>query len=869
MKKNFTRALSLLLVLVMILGAMPMAMATEQTPAVPTTVTVIPDKTTNSKVGDTVKFSVTAPPGYTASNYAWSGATGDGATATLVCSTAGSITVSVNVQLTSDSDATATGAASGSVTITVAPVATGLEIKGANTTTATENLQLTAVATPEGAALPGTVYWTSSDTTVATVNHGLVVPRKVGVVTIFATCGELTASHAVEITNVVVTPTVTPSSLTLDPGKTGSIGGTYSPASAAQYIDTTMTSKNTAIATVNANTGAVTAVSAGTTAITVKGTIKSSAPTYVRFANGATTWEVDIPVTVSNKARIGNISNQSAVVGSSIVLNPILYDWYDQPITATFTAVATGCTLTQSGKSWIASSNTSGVATVIFTATYTEGSETKTLSKTVTLGFYKSTTLNVTLKEGITSFRFEEKGLFQSASVGNQDYMDLTNLSMTDLLDNAMDIPSATTINRYTLSDFGSNGGYLSHYSVSVNNVNAVSFRQNSSFIPTSTFIISAISGNTTDGIVVGMLELEINYPTNKIEYNTTGVRPITVAVEDFLQVWEEANTTNSHLRYITFDSNNPLCGALYTSQKKTLQVNTTMRFGLGSDNPYYPLDGVTYVPDAVYEPSYTVNIPFIMYGTKNSTVSGHLTIHVNSDETAIAWGYCGGKGDGSNLTWVIDKEGVLTVAGMGDMAGYPSGSNVPWYENRDAIKKIVIGDDVTAIGSYAFYDCKNLTTVTVGKAVKTIGNHAFYESTKLTEVYFNGNAPTVGNRAFETEPVTLYYIPGTTGWTGSTWNGYRLEIRRDYRKIDLTLQDSGIAVLACAGEPCQVLVAAYDANGQFVECEIRKMDAGTSEWVADVQGLSTCQLKVFLLEDDAGATPWASLCPVAEYTGK
>ena len=30
--------------------------------------------------------------------------------------------------------------------------------------------------------------------------------------------------------------------------------------------------------------------------------------------------------------------------------------------------------------------------------------------------------------------------------------------------------------------------------------------------------------------------------------------------------------------------------------------------------------------------------------------------------------GTCGAEGDGSNLTWTLDSEGVLTISGSGDM---------------------------------------------------------------------------------------------------------------------------------------------------------------------------------------------------------
>jgi phi13 family phage major tail protein len=77
--------------------------------------------------------------------------------------------------------------------ITVAPTTATLSLSG----TATE--QLTATLTPSGAT--GTVTWTSSDDTIATVsNAGLVTGVAVGNAVITATCETFTATCAVEVT---------------------------------------------------------------------------------------------------------------------------------------------------------------------------------------------------------------------------------------------------------------------------------------------------------------------------------------------------------------------------------------------------------------------------------------------------------------------------------------------------------------------------------------------------------------------------------------------------------------------------------------------------------------------------------------------
>jgi hypothetical protein len=46
-------------------------------------------------------------------------------------------------------------------------------------------------------------------------------------------------------------------------------------------------------------------------------------------------------------------------------------------------------------------------------------------------------------------------------------------------------------------------------------------------------------------------------------------------------------------------------------------------------------------------------------------------------------------------------------------------------------------------------------------------GNGAFYNCTNLKDVYFLGNAPRIGSDVFYgVTNATIYYLPGTTGWT-------------------------------------------------------------------------------------------------------
>jgi hypothetical protein len=60
-----------------------------------------------------------------------------------------------------------------------------------------------------------------------------------------------------------------------------------------------------------------------------------------------------------------------------------------------------------------------------------------------------------------------------------------------------------------------------------------------------------------------------------------------------------------------------------------------------------------------------------------------------------------------------------------------------------------VVPDSVTNIGSYAFYDCTNLTNVTLGSSVTSIEAWAFFGCTGLTNISFGSSVTSIASEAF------------------------------------------------------------------------------------------------------------------------
>lgn len=114
--------------------------------------------------------------------------------------------------------------------------------------------------------------------------------------------------------------------------------------------------------------------------------------------------------------------------------------------------------------------------------------------------------------------------------------------------------------------------------------------------------------------------------------------------------------------------------------------------------------------------------------------------------EQCPAWGNCGLQGD--NVTWSLDCEGVLIISGTGAMANYAAGTT-PWYAQRAKIKTAIIAEGVTTVGSYAIYNCKNITSLTLPNSLVNIGNNAFNICMNITSIVVPSSVATIGSYAF------------------------------------------------------------------------------------------------------------------------
>ena len=116
--------------------------------------------------------------------------------------------------------------------------------------------------------------------------------------------------------------------------------------------------------------------------------------------------------------------------------------------------------------------------------------------------------------------------------------------------------------------------------------------------------------------------------------------------------------------------------------------------------------------------------------------------IKAEAAETVTASGFCGSADNIQSVRWEI-KGDTLYVTGEGKVEGaltqtivYNSGYGwKKWELYKDDIKKVIVGEGITAIGIESFAGMGRLESVTLPKSLVTIENRAFLDDNSIKEV--------------------------------------------------------------------------------------------------------------------------------------
>ena len=360
---------------------------------------------------------------------------------------------------TIDSTGTITGVTEGTTTITstsggkvkkfnlsVSKVAvTGVTLDTTSATVLVGNTKtLTATVSPDNAA-DKSVTWTSTDTSIATVDeNGVVTGVATGTATITATSGGKSATCTITVTDTAVAVTevtLDTTSATVTVGETKTLTATVSPDNATDN-DVTWTSSDTSVATVDSN-GVVTGVATGTVTITATAGGKTATSTITVTAPVAVT-DVTLDAT-SATVTVGGTKTLTATVSPD--------DAADKSVTWT------------SSDPSIATVDSNGVVTgvAIGTATITATAGGKTATSTITV------TDTVVPVEDITFTGIPEDGILP-LEVG-----ETTTITATVTPEDATDKTVTWTSSDTTVATVGETTGTITAVSTGTTEISATS----------------------------------------------------------------------------------------------------------------------------------------------------------------------------------------------------------------------------------------------------------------------------------------------------------------------------------------------------------------------------------------------------------
>ncbi len=240
--------------------------------------------------------------------------------------------------------------------------------------------------------------------------------------------------------------------------------------------------------------------------------------------------------------------------------------------------------------------------------------------------------------------------------------------------------------------------------------------------------------------------------------------------------------------------------------------------------------ENVTY-GDSVFDSSHPVLI-----GYENSTTDEYAKDNELSfgrfDQIEQGLGVCGHK-----VYYTLDENGTLTISGNGPMTNYSSSwKPTPWSNSVTEIKKVVIEEGVTSVGSDAFEDCSNLTEVEIPESVTSIGDYAFCYCDSLKRVLVHSENVTYGDDVF------YYSNPVLIGYENSTTDEYAKENELSFGTFDQIEQGLGV----CGHKVYYTL----DANGTLTISGNGPMTNYFSSWMSTPWSNSVTEIKKVVIEE-------------------
>ena len=654
MKRTFAKLLSLFVVLTLVIAMVPAVFAVDGT------VSVTAGNTT-LKVGNTTTVSVTDADGNAVTGVTLTSDHTDIVSvidsSTIKALKVGSATITAMV--TEDGKTQTLGSVQITVELGVTAITadpSSIEIDADNAKTASLSVTLT------GAAAGDVLAVRSSDESVVTAQAGsITLPGgsctvtltavKTGTAAVTLSCGTATAQVAVTVkASGTHTVTFEKQKLTVEKGKTAT-----NTAKATTGDTLTYASSSTAVATVDASTGAVTGVAAGTATITA--TVKNAYDVIVETAS------YTVEVADAYKIEL-SAAPSSLTAGSASTVSATVYQYktergyvpYQQSVELTWNAYKESVAdLGGSNPSKAVTTTTSSGSSSVTLYTYATGTSKTavqvpvTVSVTISGTTYQASPLSVSVSPASAP----------SFAVHEEDYFDPDDFS--EAVDGATG-RYAGELSAITIE--GSNGGSVyengsrvssstKYYVSGARNklISSLYFRTSSTSTTNAYF---TYIGYDADGDVIAVGKVTLGDESVDMEYSASFGGSVTFLESDFSKAF--SGKAGEKLDYVTFamnratvvmnnktyslndGSNAAIFGWAYTTSKATTKLSSTDKCYYQASYTQLDLDEVTYVTGS-YRTKYTVYLPYTAVGTSGSRYEGYTAITVSGDDSITASG--------------------------------------------------------------------------------------------------------------------------------------------------------------------------------------------------------------------------------------
>lgn len=652
MKRTFAKLLSLFVVLTLVIAMVPAVFAVDG-------IVSVTAENTTLKVNKSTTVSVKDANGADVSNVMLTSSPADIVSIsgmTITAQKVGSATITATV--TEDGETQTLG----SVTITVQSgvsaitADTSVEIDVDSLATASLSVKLTGAASGDVLAVR------SSDESVVTAQAGAITLSdgtctvtltavKTGTAAVTLSCGTATAQVTVTVKATKDhTVTFEKQKLTVKKGETA-----VNPDKATAGDKLTYASSNTAVATVDASTGAVTGVAAGTATITA--TVKNASDVIVGTASY--TVEVADAYKIELSAAPSSLTAGSASTVSATVYRYMTeqgYVPYQQSVELTWNAYKESVAdLGGSDPSKAVKTTTSSGSSSVTLYTYATGTSKTAVQVPVTVSVtisgtpYQASPLSVSVSPASAP----------SFAVHEEDYFDPDDFS--EAVDGATG-RYAGKLSAITIE--GSNGGSVyengsrvssstKYYVSGARNklISSLYFRTSSTSTTNAYF---TYIGYDADGDVIAAGKVTLGDESVDMEYSASFGGSVTFLESDFSKAF--SGKAGEKLDYVTFamnratvvmnnktyslndGSNAAIFGWAYTTSKATTKLSSTDKCYYQASYTQLDLDEVTYVTGS-YRTKYTVYLPYTAVGTSGSRYEGYTAITVSGDDSITASG--------------------------------------------------------------------------------------------------------------------------------------------------------------------------------------------------------------------------------------